>query len=104
MSLAGSVWGVPIDGVTGVPGCQAPNSFVASARRSASVMSPTTMSAALFGTKFCFQNACSWSRVMALFESAVPISMNPYGWLEPKSADTSVRCATSSGFSRCCTS
>ena len=41
----------------GVPRGQAPNAFSASACSSAIEMSPATTSAALFGTKFCFQNA-----------------------------------------------
>ena len=38
-------------------------------------MSPATTSAALFGTKFCFQNASMSSRVIPLTDASVPISV-----------------------------
>ena len=66
-------------GRAGVPRCHAPNAFSASARSSAIEMSPATTSAALFGTKFCFQNASMSSRVIAFTDASVPISVKPYG-------------------------
>jgi hypothetical protein len=47
------------------------------------VMSPATTSAALLGTKFCFQNASIASRVMPLTDASVPSSVYPYGWASP---------------------
>ena len=50
------VVGMASAGRAGVPRCQLPNAFSASARSSFIEMSPATTSAALLGTKFCFQN------------------------------------------------
>ena len=74
ISFAGVVSGDPSAGFAGVPFCQPPSVFVDQRLTSASSMSPTTTSAALLATKFCFQNASSASRVIALFEASVPIS------------------------------
>ncbi len=69
------VSGSPSAGRTGAPRCQPPNAFSASARSSVIEMSPATTSAALFGTKFCFQNATMSSRVIAFTDASVPISV-----------------------------
>ncbi len=39
------------------------------------MIAPDTTSAALFGTKFCDQNACRSSRVIALLDASVPSSV-----------------------------
>ncbi len=74
---------MPSAGRAGVPRCQPPNAFSASGRSSAIEMSPATTSAALFGTKFCFQNAIMSSRVIAFTDASVPISVKPYGCASP---------------------
>ncbi|HVJ62485.1 MAG TPA: hypothetical protein VM555_07200, partial [Tahibacter sp.] len=65
------VVGAPNAGCAGVPACHAPNDFSAIVRSSSIEMSPATTSAALFGTKFCFQNAAMSSFESALTEASV---------------------------------
>ena len=72
---AAVVAGAPSAGCAGVPRCHAPNAFSASARSSLIEMSPATTSAALLGTKFCFQNASMSARDIALTAASVPISL-----------------------------
>ena len=72
---AGVVAGAPSAGCAGVPRCQPPKAFSASALSSLIEMSPATTSAALFGTKFCFQNASMSARDTLLSAASVPISL-----------------------------
>ena len=69
------VSGAPSAGRAGVPRCQPAKALSASARNSVIEMSPATTSAALLGTRFCFQNAIMSARVMALTAASVPISL-----------------------------
>jgi hypothetical protein len=70
-----STFGVVSVGRAGVPRSHDPNDFLASARSSAIEISPATTSAALFATKFCFQNADKSARVIAFTDASVPISL-----------------------------
>ena len=67
-------------------------------------MSPATTSAALFGTKFCCQNADISARDIAFTDASVPISLYPYGCRSPYSTIAVTCPATCDGLSRCCTS
>ena len=69
--------GAPSCDRDGEPRSHAPNAFSASARSSGMVMSPATTSAALFGTKRSFQNACMSARDIAFTDASVPISAKP---------------------------
>ena len=74
-SRAFVVSGAPSAGRGAVPRGHDPKALSASVRSSATDMSPATTSAALFGTKCCFQNASIPSRVIVLFEDSVPSSV-----------------------------
>ena len=74
-SLAGVVVGSPGTAGDGVPLAQSPKTFSTSGFSSSTVICPDTINAALFGTKFCDQNFCRSSRVIALFDGSVPRSV-----------------------------
>ena len=74
----GAAAGTPSFAGVAVPFGQLPNAVSASFLSSGTVIAPVTTSAALPGTKCCRQNACRSSRVSCLFDSGVPISLNPY--------------------------
>ena len=69
--------GTAADGFAGVPGCHPPNALSTSGFNSAAVMLPATTSAALFATKFFFQNATMSSRDVAWIDASVPSSVKP---------------------------
>ena len=105
MTTFDTAWvGAVSAGRAGVPRCQAPNACSASGRSSLMVMSPATINAALFGTKFCCQNARRRSPVMAFNDASLPISANPYGCVSPSDTAATTVDATACALARCCAS
>ena len=88
----------------GVPCCQSPNAFSTSGRSSAAVIWPDTTSAALFGTKFCDQNALqvvARHRLVRRLGAELGVAVRVR---RSRRAPPPSRAAPPApGFSRCCT-